>query len=288
MNWKAWILATRPKTLSAASVPVAMATALAHGRSVAFPLWVPLCALLGALLIQVATNFMNDALDFRKGADTGERLGPVRVTQAGLLSADAVMRGAFLSLFLAALCGIPLLYRGGWPLLAIGLSSMVLAYAYTGGPLPLAYHGLGELFVMLFFGVIAVGGTYYVLALNVDSSVLLAGVAAGSLATVLLVINNLRDVDTDVKSRKRTLAVRLGERFARAEVVFFVLLPFAVSAVLGVRHPMFLLTALALVPAVAVVRIALRSHGRELNRALALSGALQWSYGILFVAGAIL
>lgn len=270
----AWWLAARPKTLSAAIVPVLIGTALA-APEISWPLFA--CTLLGAVLIQIATNFINDAVDFKKGADTGERLGPLRVTQAGLLSAEAVMRGAIVCLAGAALCGIPLILRAGWPLLAIGLVSMLLAYAYTGGPLPLAYHGLGELFVILFFGLIAVGGTFYVQTLRLTREALLAGFAAGSLATVLIVINNLRDVAGDRASNKRTLAARFGESFARAEVVFFALAPFAA---------IFLITWLPLVAlplALLVIACALRSRGRALNRCLGMAGALQWAFGILFV-----
>jgi 1,4-dihydroxy-2-naphthoate octaprenyltransferase len=271
---RAWVLAARPKTLSAATVPVLMGTALAFPR-VSWPLFA--CTLAGALLIQIATNFINDALDFKKGADTGERLGPLRVTQAGLLTADAVMRGAWICLAGAALCGIPLILRAGWPLLAIGVVSIALAYAYTGGPYPLAYKGLGELFVVLFFGVIAVGGTYYVQTLHVTRGALLAGFAAGSLATVLLVINNLRDVENDRRSRKETLAVRFGEGFARLEVAFFAFAPFI--AIVWITW----LPLIALALAALVVACAMRSTGIGLNRCLGMAGALQWAFGILFV-----
>jgi len=270
----AWLLAARPKTLSAAIVPVLMGTALA-APDISWLLFG--CTLFGAVLIQIATNFINDALDFKKGADTGERLGPLRVTQAGLLGADAVMRGAWVCLVGAALCGIPLIIRGGWPLLAIGLVSMAMAYAYTGGPYPLAYHGLGELFVILFFGVIAVGGTYYVQTLHLTRNALLAGFAAGSLATVLIVINNLRDVDSDRRSNKRTLAARFGETFARIEVVFFALAPFAAVFVIA------WIPLIALPLALLVIACAMRSNGRSLNRCLGMAGALQWAFGILFV-----
>lgn len=275
---RAWVLAARPKTLSAAIVPVIMAAALARPR---IDWLILLCALLGAVLIQIATNFINDALDFEKGADTGERLGPLRVTQAGLLSASAVKRGAFVCLAGAALCGVPLILRGGWPLLAIGLASMAMAYAYTGGPYPLAYHGLGELFVVLFFGLIAVGGTYYVLTLRLTSAALLAGLAAGCLATVLLVINNLRDVESDRRAAKKTLAVRLGEGFARLEVALFALAPFAAVSFL---EP---LTLLALPLALALIARVRRSRGAALNRTLGMAGALQWAFGILFVIGCL-
>ncbi|MFP5245962.1 MAG: 1,4-dihydroxy-2-naphthoate polyprenyltransferase [Thermoanaerobaculia bacterium] len=285
-----WFLAARPKTLSAAVVPVLMGSALAAHEPAGITWWVFVCALLGAVLIQIATNFINDALDFKKGADTGERLGPIRVTQAGLISADAVMRAAVICLVLAALCGIPLLYRGGWPMLIVGLASIAAAYAYTGGPYPLAYHGLGELFVILFFGFVAVGGTFYAHSLQWTQSAFWAGLGAGSLATILLVINNLRDVAGDRRSNKRTLVVRFGERFARFEIVLFALLPFVCAFVLAWTRTQWglLLPCGALPLALFVIVRALRSEGVMLNRALAMAGALQWAYGILFVVGSMI
>ncbi len=272
-----WVLAARPKTLSAAVVPVMIGSALAAHEPTAITWPIFWYTLLGAVLIQIATNFINDAIDFKKGADTGERLGPVRVTQGGLLSAGAVMTGAWICLGLAALCGIPLILRGGWPMLAIGLASIILAYAYTGGPYPLAYHGLGELFVLLFFGVVAVGGTFYVQSLQLTRNALLAGFAAGSLAAVLIVINNLRDVESDRRSRKMTLAARFGERFARFEVAFFALVPFAL--ILTITW----LPLLALPLALVVIARTWRGRGVALNRSLGMAGALQWAFGILFV-----
>jgi 1,4-dihydroxy-2-naphthoate octaprenyltransferase len=267
-----------------------MASALAAGEPAAITWWVLVCALLGAVLIQIATNFINDALDFKKGTDTAERLGPIRVTAAGLISAESVMRGAWICLIGAALCGIPLLYRGGWPMLLIGVASIVAAYAYTGGPYPLAYHGLGELFVVAFFGLVAVMGTFYAHSLQWTSSAVLAGFAAGSLATVLLVINNLRDVHNDRRSSKRTLAVRFGEGFARWEIMFFALAPFVAMAVMAWMRgqPGFLLTFGALPVAIMVIVRGFRGRGAELNRALALAGALQWAFGALFVGGAMI
>jgi len=272
----AWILAARPKTLSAAVVPVMVGAALVRG-----PLhWPSLaCTLAGAVLIQIATNLINDALDFKKGADTSERLGPMRVTSAGLLSANAVMRGASICLAGAALCGVPLIIRAGWPLLAIGVVSIVMAYAYTGGPYPLAYHGLGEIFVIAFFGVIATGGTYFVQTLQWTPEVTIAGIGTGCLATVLLVINNLRDVASDRASNKRTTVVRFGETFARVEIALLAVAPFAAAAWLG-RFA----TLLALPLAAVVIVKSWRGSGRALNRCLALAGVLQWSYGLLFLA----
>lgn len=278
MNLRAWVIASRPKTLSAAVAPVIVGTALAHRHTGQVAWLYAALALMGAILIQIATNFINDAIDFRKGADTAERLGPTRVTQAGLLDAGAVMRGAYVCLFLAALCGIPLVLRGGWPLLAIGLSSMAAAYLYTGGPWPLAYHGLGELFVLLFFGVVAVGGTFFVLTLEYGRDVLVTGVAIGSLAVVILAINNLRDLPGDRTVNKRTIAVRIGEGGARGEVVLFTVLPFALTAWLGIVGPLLVLP-LAIV---LVIRV-YRSGGAQLNRCLALAGALQWAFAVAFV-----
>lgn len=281
---RAWLLAARPKTLSAAVVPVLMGSALASKEPPAITWWVFWCALIGAVLIQIATNLINDALDFKKGADTAERLGPIRVTAAGLISPRSVMTAAYLCLFGAALCGIPLIYRGGWPMVAIGVTSILAAYAYTGGPFPLAYRGLGEVFVLLFFGFIAVGGTFYAHSLQWNEAAGLAGFAAGSLATVLIVINNLRDVEGDRRSNKRTTVVRFGETFARLEIAFFALAPFAAVAFIGRTY---LLTLVALPLALLIIVKVLRSRGAELNRALAMAGALQWLFGILFVGGSL-
>jgi 1,4-dihydroxy-2-naphthoate octaprenyltransferase len=275
-----WLLAARPKTLSAAVVPVLMGSALAAQEPPAVTWWVFWCALIGAILIQIATNLINDALDFKKGADTAERLGPVRVTAAGLISPGSVMTAAYLCLCGAALCGIPLIYRGGWPMVAIGVTSILAAYAYTGGPFPLAYRGLGEVFVLIFFGFVAVGGTFYAHSLQWNEKAVLAGFAAGSLATVLLVINNLRDVEGDRRSNKHTTVVRFGEAFARIEIAFFALAPFGAVAFIGETY---LWTLLALPLALAVIVKVMRSRGAELNRALGMAGGLQWLFGILFV-----
>src|SRR5882757_2450552 len=223
---KTWLIAARPKTLAASVTPVLAGTALAF-RDLATMHWQPFVfALLGAVFIQIGTNYVNDALDFRKGADTHTRLGPLRVTAAGLLSAEAVLRGAYVCFFLAALCGIPLILRGGWPIAAIGIASIAAAYAYTGGPYPLAYHGLGEVFVMIFFGLVAVCGSVYLQRLTLDPTAWIGGLAVGALAVVILAINNLRDLENDRAANKRTLAACLGPRFAFGEIVFFAILPF--------------------------------------------------------------
>jgi 1,4-dihydroxy-2-naphthoate octaprenyltransferase len=284
-----YLLAARPKTLAAAVVPVAVGTALAYNSTRRVE-WVScVCALLGALFIQIGTNLVNDALDFHRGADTAERLGPLRVTQAGLLSSGAVLRGAWTCFFLAALCGIPLILRGGWPIVVIGLASIAAAWAYTGGPYPLAYNGLGELFVMIFFGFAATCGTYYLQRLTMDAAALFAGFACGSLAVVLLAVNNLRDVPSDRLSAKRTLAVRFGIRFARGEIAVMALLAYVALIAVAFLRDWHLLGVLLVLPlAIVLIRSADRSEGRALNRSLAIAGMHEWAFGIAFVVFAVL
>src|SRR5437763_6737229 len=245
---KPWLLAARPKTLAAAVVPVLVGTSMAMNAHA--PLrWSPfLCALGGALFIQIGTNLVNDALDFKRGADTHERLGPLRVTQAGLLSPNAVLMGAYICFGLAALCGIPLIIRGGVPIVVIGVVSILAAYAYTGGPYPLAYHGLGEAFVMIFFGLVATGGSYYVQRLFVDIPALVAGVACGALAVILLAINNLRDIHNDRASNKRTLAARFGTRFARGEIEWMAMLVYLATIIVAYLRDWHLLTPIVTLP----------------------------------------
>jgi 1,4-dihydroxy-2-naphthoate octaprenyltransferase len=283
-----WLLAARPKTLAAAVTPVLVGTALARNGADSIHWLSFVFALLGAVFIQIGTNYVNDALDFKKGADTHARLGPLRVTQAGLLSADDVLRGAYACFVIAALCGIPLIFRGGWPIAAIGVASIVAAYAYTGGPYPLAYHGLGEVFVMVFFGFVAVCGSFYLQRLTLDPAAWIGGLAVGALAVVILAINNLRDLENDRASKKRTLAARFGPRFALAEIVFFAILPFiCVAAIAYLRGQWaMLIPMLASVLAAALLPRVARSRGAELNRCLALAGALEWLFGILYVIGA--
>src|SRR5438552_2959948 len=279
-----WLLAARPKTLAAAVVPVLVGTSLAVNAHTPLHWQLFLCALGGALFIQIGTNLVNDALDFKRGADTHERLGPMRVTQAGLLSADAVLIGAYASFGLAALCGIPLIIRGGWPIVVIGVVSIVAAYAYTGGPYPLAYHGLGEVFVMIFFGLTAVGGSFYVQRLTVDLIVLIAGFACGALAAILLAINNLRDIDNDRASNKRTLAAVFGADFARREIEWMAMLVYLATVILAYGQDWHLFTPLVTLPlAVVLVQRVKHSDGAELNRSLAMAGEMEWLYGVTFV-----
>jgi len=217
---KSVILAARPKTLPAAVVPVWAGCVLAWKLTGSFDSWLAFFTLAGAMCIQIATNFFNDAIDAGKGADTEKRLGPVRVTSSGLMSRRAVMSWAAAFLLLAFGCGVPLFMARGWPMLAIGLPSLFLAYGYTGGPWPLAYRGLGEAFVILFFGFVAVCGTVFVQTGEWPKEALLLGGQIGLLSAVLISINNLRDREEDATTGKRTLAVRFGRNFAIATIWF--------------------------------------------------------------------
>ncbi len=224
---KAWVTASRPRTLTAAAAPVVLGTGLAIGRD-GFRFGPALAALLGALLIQIGTNLANDYYDHLRGGDTEDRVGPIRVSQAGIIPPETVRNGAFLVLGLALLLGFYLVWVGGTPVVLIGIASLVCAVAYTGGPFPLAYHGLGDLFVFVFFGLVAVGGTYWVQALVFGPEVLLAGVGIGALATAILVVNNLRDIEPDARAGKRTLAVRIGLTGTKVEFALLLVLGFTV------------------------------------------------------------
>jgi 1,4-dihydroxy-2-naphthoate octaprenyltransferase len=286
----ALLLAARPKTLSAAVVPVIVGTALAAAARHAVDWWWSVLALIGAGAIQIGTNLFNDLLDFERGADTEHRVGPTRATQAGTLSAAAVRRAAIGSFVVALAAGVPLVIAGGWPILVLGLLSLLFGYAYTGGPYPLAYHGLGEVFVLLFFGFGAVGGTYYLQTHTLTPLVALAGAQMGFLACALLAINNLRDVREDGRARKHTLAVIVGVPFGRAEIAMFTLGPFALGALwMRESRPAALLPLLALPLAVAAVRVVYRyAPGVEYNAALARAAGLQLAFGVLLSAGFLL
>ena len=227
---KSYLLASRPKTLPAAIVPVWVGCALTYRLTGAWDGWLAFYTVMGAVWIQVATNFFNDAIDSEKGADTDARLGPVRATATGRLSLKTVYIAAFVCLLLASAFGWPLFVARGWPMIVIAVPSFYLAYGYTGGPFPLAYKGLGELFVILFFGLVAVMGTVFVQTGVWYVEALVAGLAIGCLSAVLIAINNLRDVDEDSSNDKRTLAVKWG-RSAVLRLVWMMCLIAYTSAV---------------------------------------------------------
>ena len=287
-NLKIWLDATRPKTLPAAAAPVIMGSAMAFHDKL-FHLPSAFAALLGALFIQIGTNFANDYFDFKKGADTKERLGPLRATSAGLIKPQ-IMKLAFIITFaLAFTVGLYLIYRGGWPLLLIGLSSILFGILYTGGPYPLGYNGLADIFVLIFFGPIAVGGTYFVQALEINHVVLLAGLAPGLISTAILTANNLRDINTDAKAGKRTLAVRFGIGFAQKEYFLSISLACSLPLLLVyLTHENYFstLALLAMVPAIPGIKLVFsNTRGVALNKVLADTGKVLFLYAVIFSLG---
>ena len=286
----AWLLAVRPKTLPAAISPVLVGTAMAWSDGL-FDLLPALAAAAGALLLQILSNFANDYFDFAKGADTSERLGPTRVMAAGLLSPQAMRKGMAAVVALALLDGIYLVQVGGWPILAVGLASLVAAVLYTGGPFPFGYYGLGDLFVFVFFGLVAVAGTYFVQAGALSGVVLVVAVPVGALITAILVVNNLRDIATDARAGKRTLAVLIGARNSRLQYVLLLVLAYAApfSLWLGFeRGPAVLLPLLSLPLAFNRARMLYSATGTALNAQLAATAQLSLIYSLLMSLGLIL
>ena len=197
-----WIMAARPKTLWAAVAPVAMGIAMAADAG-GMHIPAALAALFGAVMIQIGTNLANDYFDYRKGTDQPGRLGPTRVTQAGLVTPHAMRIAITVTFSLAVVAGAYLVWRGGWPIVAVGLLSILFGFLYTAGPYPLGYNGLGDIFVLIFFGPVAVGGTYYVQTLDINTAVLIAGLAPGLFSVAILTVNNLRDIGTDAEAGKK-------------------------------------------------------------------------------------
>jgi 1,4-dihydroxy-2-naphthoate octaprenyltransferase len=249
-------------------------------------------ALAGALLIQIATNFANDYSDFHRGADTHERLGPTRVTQAGLITPASVLRAIIVTFGLATLVGAYLVWVGGWPIVAIGVASIVCALAYTGGPWPYGYHALGELFVFVFFGLVAVGGSAYLQTGTLTPLAVAAAVPVGLLITNILVVNNLRDLETDRAAHKRTLAVVLGDRATRWQYALFTALAYLapVAMLASGRTGWWVLLPLLTLPlANRAVRAVLGGlSGRAINAMLAGTGRLQLLYAVLLAVGLVL
>jgi len=288
VNVKAWISAARPKTLSASVVPIVAATGLASGLGYAIQWWIVLFALLASGSIQIGTNLVNDAMDFKTGADAPNRLGPARVTQKGIFSFKHVMRGAALVFFLSACFGIPLVFYGGVPILLIGLVSILMGYAYTSGPLPLAYYGLGDLFVILFFGLVAVGGVFYLLTGVYNTAAFIVGLQIGFLSTVLIAINNLRDIETDKLVNKKTMAVRLGLTGARFWISFLIFAPYLGGYYwLSVQRWWVYIVPLLVFPLGLLItkRIFRTKPGAEYNQYLALSSVYSLIFSFLLALG---
>jgi 1,4-dihydroxy-2-naphthoate octaprenyltransferase len=285
-----WWLAIRPRTLPAAASGVMMGCALAwHDGS--FQFLPALAALFVALLLQIGSNVANDVFDFERGADTAERQGPLRVTQAGLLTPGQVKRGMWVIFGLAALCGLYLATLRGWTVVWIGVAAILSAIAYTGGPFPLGYYGLGDIFVFIFFGIAAVAGTYYVQTGTVSAAAWWMSVPVGLIITAILVVNNLRDLENDRKAGKHTLAVRIGAQATKVEYVLLIAVSYLLlPAFLAVNlvPPMAMLAWVSLPMAYKSARVVLTQTGRPLNAALAGTGQTALVYSVLFLAGMLL
>ena len=261
-----WLLAIRPKTLPAAVAPVVLGTAISYHAGNLRPLPAVAC-LAGALLLQIGSNLANDYFDFKKGADTAERLGPVRVTQAGLISERAILTGMVVTFLLATLVGLYLLTVGGLPIVYIGVASIVAAILYTGGPLPYGYKGLGEIFVFAFFGPVAVLGTQYVQTGSITAAGVMASVGSGLLCANVLIVNNLRDSEQDIKADKKTLIARFGRKFGLGLYLANLGLSFAFAAAVGWSlHSVIPVAALLLIPVGGrLYQKVARTDGRALN-----------------------
>jgi 1,4-dihydroxy-2-naphthoate octaprenyltransferase len=282
-----WLAAARPATLPVALAPVAVGSACA-ARYGGFRLGVACAAAAGALLIQIGTNFANDLGDYRRGADAADRIGPRRAVAGGLISPDAMRLATALAFFAAGMVGIYLVAVGGWAIAVVGVASIAAGLAYTAGPYPLAYLGLGDPFVFLFFGLVAVCGTAYVQLGHVPELAFWASVPIGALATAVLVVNNARDIESDARAKKRTLAVRMGAPFARLEYASLlasalVLLPFLVAS--GRASAWALLPLAAAPEALRLGRVVGRESGGRLGTALGGTARFLLAYAALFSLG---
>ena len=278
----AWFLACRPKTLSVSLSPVLVGTAVAWHDSHRI-LWLPfLAAILGAAFIQIGTNLFNDVGDFLRGTDTPDRLGPRRATAEGWLTPGTVQAGAWFSFALAFLCGVYLVWHGGWPIVAIGLASLSAGWAYTGGPKPIAYGPLGELFVFLFFGLLAVGGSYYLQTLHLTFSALLAATLVGIHAAAVITVNNYRDRDGDQKNGKNTLVVRMGRPATKRFYAAQMLAPYALLPIFSGLGWLAALPLLSLPLALSLIRrFCCETPGPIFNQILAATAGLQFTFALL-------
>ena len=282
---RTWLLAIRPRTLTAGAVPVLVGLALA-ARAGALDNAVALATLICALLLQIAANLANDYFDWKRGVDTEHRLGPLRVTQAGLLSPETMRAALTAVIATAVLLGVFLVYRGGWPIVAIGISAVLGALAYSAGPYPLASHGFGEVLVFVFFGLAAVGGTYWLQRGAFELPVALAGLTSACPAVALIVVNNLRDIATDRAAGKHTVAVRLGPAGTRTEYTLLVGAAFVGACAIGFMITTGALLALLALPlGISQVRGVHERDGAALNVSLAGTARLHFVFGVLLAVG---
>ncbi len=287
---QAWWLAIRPRTLPAAIAGVLTGCAVAV-QAHQFRFWPALGALFVALLLQIGSNLSNDVFDFEKGADTGERLGPTRVTQSGLLSPREVKTGAYIVFSLAGLIGLALAAYSSWWVLLVGALAILSALAYTAGPYPLGYHGLGEAFVFLFFGMVAVVGTYFVQTGSISALAVWMSIPIGLIIVGILVVNNLRDIESDRAAGKKTLAVKFGENFTKKEYAFCLIVPFILLMVyflVGFLPWKVLFCLLTLPFVVKTIQMVYWVKGKPLNKALGNTGIIAFLFSIILLITVIL
>jgi 1,4-dihydroxy-2-naphthoate octaprenyltransferase len=291
MNPSPWIMAARPRTLSLSMTPVAVGAALAWAMQRELPWPVVLAALLGSMFIQLGTNMHNDAADSERGGDGPDRVGPPRVTAMGLLDGAAVKRGAFVCFAAAAFMGLYLIWVGGWPILLLGVLSILAGWSYTGGPRPIAYTPLGELFVVAFFGIGAVSGTYWLCTHALEPAAIEAGLAVGLLAGAVLLVNNYRDTEADTRVGRRTLAIVAGPAVSAWIYGGLMLFPFALLLPIGEALPRgHVWPALIALPfAAAMIHCFVgEPRGRGFNRVLVRTVLTQLLFGVLLAAGLVL
>lgn len=287
---KYWILASRPKTLPAAVVPVMVGSSLAINEGKFFPTY-SLIALVCSLLIQIGTNFTNDLYDHLKGADTEKRKGPLRVLSAGLISVNEMKFAIILVFSLTFVLGLYLVFVTDWLILVIGVLSIIAGLAYTAGPYPLAYHGLGDLFVFIFFGIIGTMGTYYLHHIEFTFTSFLVSIPVGALITNILIVNNFRDIEEDKLSGKNTLAVLLGKKFSQYQYIFFLLITYFIPFILYLKfnfNETIFLPYLGLPIAIILVKMIFSYQGQQLNKTLEVTAIFSALYGLLFSIGLIL
>ncbi len=287
---QAWLLAARPKTLPAAAAPVIIGSAVAFVEH-NFRLLPALAALIGALLLQIGANIANDVFDFQKGSDTKDRLGPLRVTQEGLLSPRQVKTGMWITFILAALCGIYMALVSSWLILLVGFFAILAAIAYSGGPFAYGYKGLGEIFVFIFFGFVAVCGTYYAQAIYVSQLAIFSSIPVGLFIVSILVVNNLRDIESDRASNKNTLAVKFGDVWVRQEFVGLLAFAYLVVFLLGISDiasPWIMISWISLPMIFPLAQSVINDHGRILNKTLAGTGKVTLIFSLLYATGLVL
>jgi len=289
VGWRVWWLAIRPRTLPAAVGPIAIGTAVAIHED-GFYLPAALAALAVALLLQIAANLANDLFDFKRGADVA-RVGPTRVTQSGLVTTRAMYCATGTVIGLAVIAGLVLVQRGGWPIFVLGLLSVLSAIAYTAGPYPLGYHGLGDLFVFLFFGLVGVAGSAYVQTLDLTWFAIAASIPAGALVTAIIVVNNLRDIETDRAAKKRTLAVRIGRNGTIGEYSLLISLAYVTPLSLWLNGNLSIwwwMSWVSVPLAWTLLRKVRSERGRALNPVLAGTAKLSLVFSLLFAGSIVL